>query len=168
GTAPSRLARARHTLRLRLERRGIKLSALLAALSVAESAGRAAVPAVLASVTTRFGLLVAAGELAAGSVPSHVAAPATGVTTALLLRKRENTTAVLLVLGIVAAGAGAWGRHALANPAGEAQAEAKRPAVASPAPAAPAAEKDSKVEIRGRVLDPDGKPVRGARLVFVY
>src|SRR5262245_19689372 len=44
GTVSSRLTRARQRLRLRLARRGIKLAVLLAAVSVAESAGKAAVP----------------------------------------------------------------------------------------------------------------------------
>src|SRR5262249_14259999 len=62
GTLSSRLTRARQQLRRRLTRRGIELSALLAALSVAESAGKGALPAVLAHTTVRCGLLVAAGE----------------------------------------------------------------------------------------------------------
>src|SRR6266849_1912200 len=49
GTVSSRLTRARQRLRQQLVRRGIELSALLAALSVAQSAGKAAVPATLAS-----------------------------------------------------------------------------------------------------------------------
>src|SRR5215469_281744 len=48
GTVKSRVNRARRVLQRQLERRGIKLSALLAALSVAESVGRAALPAPLA------------------------------------------------------------------------------------------------------------------------
>jgi RNA polymerase sigma factor (sigma-70 family) len=69
GTVCSRLARARKQLRQRLARRGIELSALLAALALAEGAGRAAVPAALARAALRFGLLVAAGPPAAGSIP---------------------------------------------------------------------------------------------------
>src|SRR5690348_3302552 len=57
GTVSSRLARARQQLQRRLTRRGIQLGSLLAALSVVESAGRAALPAKLASTTVRFGLL---------------------------------------------------------------------------------------------------------------
>jgi RNA polymerase sigma factor (sigma-70 family) len=105
GTVKSRVNRARRALQRQLERRGIKLAALLAALSVAESAGRAAVPASLARATIRFGPLVAAGEPAAGAIPSHVAALATGVTRAMFTRKLKVATAVLLAVGLVATGA---------------------------------------------------------------
>jgi RNA polymerase sigma factor (sigma-70 family) len=87
GTVKSRVNRARRALQRQLERRGVQLTALLAALSVAQSAGRAAVPAALARSVIRFGPLVAAGEPAAGVIPSHVAALAAGVTRAMLLTK---------------------------------------------------------------------------------
>src|SRR5262249_6263420 len=61
GTLSWRLTRARQRLRQRLAGRGIQLTGVLAALSVAEGAGQAGVPAVLAQTTIRFGLLVAAG-----------------------------------------------------------------------------------------------------------
>jgi len=106
GTVWSRLARARQLLQRRLTRRGIKLAAVLAALSVAEAAGKAAVPAVLASATVRCGLLVAAGGTAAGQIPSHVAALAAGVTRAMLLTKAKIAMGVLCAVGLFA-GAGA-------------------------------------------------------------
>src|SRR5947209_1997920 len=62
GTVKSRVNRARQALRRQLARRGIHLAALLAALSLAEKTGPAALPATLASATVRSGLLVAAGE----------------------------------------------------------------------------------------------------------
>jgi RNA polymerase sigma factor (sigma-70 family) len=168
GTLSWRLARARQQLRQRLVRRGIELSAVLAVLSVAQDVGEAAVPAALASATIRFGLSVAAGEPAAAAIPSHIAALAAGVTRAMFLSKAKIAIALLVVLGLVVAGASALTRPALATP----PEEAKPPAGAKPStPAvkpASAGEKEGLVEVRGRVLDPDGKPVRGARLVFVY
>ncbi len=166
GTLSWRLARARRRLRERLARRGIQLSAVLAALSVAQGSGEAAVPAALAGATVRFGLSVAAGEPAA-AIPSPVAALAAGVTRAMLLSKAKIATALLVALGLVAAGAGAWARRAPAAPPEEAkpQAGAKPAAAGKPAPGAG---KEGPVEVRGRVLDPEGKPVPGARLVFVY
>src|SRR6266849_622324 len=56
GTVWSRLTRARQRLQKQLARRGVELSVLLAALSVADGAGRAAVSAALASAALRSGL----------------------------------------------------------------------------------------------------------------
>jgi RNA polymerase sigma factor (sigma-70 family) len=166
GTLSWRLARARQRLRQRLARRGIQLSAVLAALALAREAGRAAVPAALAGATVRFGLSAAAGGPAA-AIPSHVAALAAGVTRAMCLSKAKTATALLVVLGLVVAGASALTRRALATPpeAAKPQAGARPSAAVKPGPAG---EKDGRVEVRGRVLDPEGKPVPGAKLVFVY
>src|SRR5438445_12028585 len=131
GTVSSRLTRARQHLRQRLARRGIKLSALLAALAVAEGVSKAAVPTMLANVTIRSGLLVAAGETAAGLIPSHVAALAAGVTRAMFLTKAKIAMAVLCAVGLFAAGAGVLTRQALAEKA------------ADPPPAAAKRAKDS-------------------------
>ncbi len=167
GTVKSRLNRARGELRQRLARRGIQLTALLAGLSIAERAGRAALPAALARLTIQSGLLVAAGEPAAGLIPSNVAALAAGVSRAMFLTKAKIATAVLLVLGLVLAGASVLTRQALAAPpeVAKPQTNAKRPADVKPQATG---EKAGTVDVRGKVLDPEGKPVTGAKLVFVY
>jgi RNA polymerase sigma factor (sigma-70 family) len=167
GTLSWRLARARQRLRQRLARRGIQLSAVLAALAVASGAGEAAVPAALASATVRFGLSVAAGEPAA-AIPTHVAALAAGVTRAMFVTRVKVTTFLLLAAGLLIAGAGALARQALAAggppPGGrQSQVGTQQPATAATKPA-PADEKADAVEVRGRVVDPDGKPVSGAAL----
>src|SRR5580704_17429327 len=69
GTVSSRLNRARQRLQQRLSRRGIELSALLAALSVADSTGNA-MPAVLAGAK----VLSAARWKSSLSIPPKVAA----------------------------------------------------------------------------------------------
>jgi RNA polymerase sigma factor (sigma-70 family) len=167
GTVSWRLARARQQLRQRLARRGIELAAVLAALAVAQDAAEAAVPVALAGSTVRFGLSVVAGEPAA-AIPSHIAALAAGVTRAMFVSKAKIATALLVVLGLVVAGASALTRPAPAAPPEGAKPQAgAKPSTAAGKPA-PAGEKDGPVEVRGRVLDPDGKPVTGARLVFVY
>src|SRR5207253_578745 len=61
GTVSSRLTRARQQLQKRLERRGIKLAALMAALSSAQGALQAGVPTQLAQATIQSGLLIASG-----------------------------------------------------------------------------------------------------------
>src|SRR5262249_48659878 len=148
-----------------LARRGIALSALLAALAVASGTGRAAVPAALAKTAVRYGLLVAAGSPAAGQVPPHLAAPAEGVTGAMITSQLKVATAVRLA-GVLVAGAGALAWQALTareQPGGQ------KPVAAKEAAEPPAAdEKGDGVEVRGRVLDPDGKPVPEAKLLFLH
>ncbi len=164
GTVWSRLTRARQRLQRQLARRGIELSALLAALFVAENAGKAAVPAVLANATVRCGLLVAAGGTAAGQIPSHIAALAAGVTRAMLLTKAKTAMGVMIALSLFAA-AGVLGRQALAakgteRPAADQKAEPPNPKKNSTIQAAD--EPAGAVEFSGRVLDPQGKPFSGA------
>jgi RNA polymerase sigma factor (sigma-70 family) len=175
GTLSSRLTQARKRLQQRLIRRGIQLSALLSALAVVDTYGKAAVPAALATSTLRSGLLVAAGGPAAGVIPSQVAALAAGVTRAMLLTKVKVATVILMTVSLLAGTAGVLTHQVLAgNPlASQAtrtpsdrpsrQHTAKDP-VAS-LQAAPGEEPvQNVVTFRGRVLDPDGKRVAGAKL----
>jgi RNA polymerase sigma factor (sigma-70 family) len=158
GTVASRVARARQRLQAQLARRGIKLAALLAALCVAEGVGKAAVPAALCQTVIRNGLVVAAGGSAAGTIPPHVAALATGVRKAMFLHNAKFAVLVLFAAGLFVAGAGALTHQAL-------KAEEKpavRPVVKPEAePAKPA---EASIEVAGVVLSPDGKPVAKARL----
>ncbi len=177
GTVAWRLSRARQLLQRRLTRRGIELSALLAALAVAESAGRAALPAALAKATVRFGLSVAAGEPAAGVIPTHIAALAAGVTRAMFLTKGKIATILLIAAGLFAAGAGVLRQPAAAAPEGRdkppagpaEKATAAKASARAAAEAKPAADDDNEpIAFAGRVLDPDGKPFAGARLHVLY
>jgi RNA polymerase sigma factor (sigma-70 family) len=168
GTVSSRLTRARKQLQQRLAGRGIKLSALLAALALAEGSGKAAVPAVLARATIRFGLLVAAGRVTGGLIPSHVAVLAEGVTKAMFLTKAKIATAVLFAVSVLAAGTGALAYRTLAakevDGRQQAAAQAIEPPAAKKAVKPPAADDKDSFAYAGRVLGPDGKPVAGAKL----
>jgi RNA polymerase sigma factor (sigma-70 family) len=173
GTVSSWVARARRQLRQRLANRGIQLATLLAALAVAEGAGRATVPAPLARATIRFGLLVAAGGPTA-AIPAHVAALAAGVTTAMFATRAKMIAAVLLAAGLIA-GAGALARQAPAAggpPAGSPKSEVspRQPGAAAAREAAkrPAAEDRDSLTYGGRVLGPDGQPVAGAKLYLTH
>src|SRR5262249_8744749 len=106
GTLSWRVTVARQRLRQRLSRRGIQMSAVMAALSVLNGVGKAAIPHALAQSAIRFGLSVAAGNSAAGVIPSHIAALAAGVTRAMFVTKTKLALAVLFALGLFAAGAG--------------------------------------------------------------
>lgn len=153
GTVSSRLQRARRRLQSRLARRGIQLAAMLAALSLAEGA-QAALPAGLARLAVRSGLLVAAGESTAALVTAHVAALAAGVTRAMFLTKAKVAVVILLAAGALAA----FGL-ALSPASGE---DAKPQQ--EPANAKQPAGKDDGLAVSGRVLGPDGKPFPGAKL----
>jgi TIGR03009 family protein len=161
GTVWSRIARARRLLQRRLARRGIELSVLLAALSVAEGVGRAALPAALTQTTIRFGLLVAAGESAAGVIPTHIAALAAGVTRAMVVSKAKFAFSALLLSSLFAA-------CGLALTSGGD--ERKSPASAKPLAAEKpqATQEERAVEVRGRVLNPADKPVAGAKLYQAF
>jgi RNA polymerase sigma factor (sigma-70 family) len=165
GTLSSRLARARHQLRKRLLKRGIQLSTLLAALSVAETAAKAGVPASLARATVGSGILVAAGRLLPGSIPSHVAALAAEVTRAISFVRAKIALCILCTGGVLC-GAGVLTRSIIAR-------ESEHLPTASTSsnilvqkertnkkPKDPAAVRS----FVGRVLTPDGQPVNGAKL----
>jgi RNA polymerase sigma factor (sigma-70 family) len=175
GTVSSRLVRARRLLQQRLARRGIKLAALLAALSISDSAVQAGVPASLAHVTLRSGLLVAAGSSAAAVIPSHVAALAAGVTRAMFLTRAKIAVIALFALGLFAASAGVLA-HQSQDPKKEPPLAAKDAKPQTPkanedakskAPATKDENKDT-VEVTGRVFDPAGKPVREAKVYVVH
>jgi TIGR03009 family protein len=158
GTVSCWLARARAKLRLRLTGRGIELSALLAALAVAERAG-AGMPTTLAQETVRFGLSVAAGRSAAGVIPSHIAALAAGVTRAMFITKTKIAIVVALAVGLLGVGAQTAGTEigrALSVEMGQGSATAPRTAhdqdSQTPAKAKASPKKETKPLV---VLDPD-------------
>ncbi len=172
GTVFSRLTRARQRLRQRLARRGIELSALLAALSVADSIGRAAIPGVLTRATLHYGLVGAAGEPAAGVIPSHVAALAAGVTRAMFLTKATLATAVLMTISLLITGGTLAYQNLAAQeedtpPVAIKHAEPSARKGASQRQIAQATDPKDSAIFSGRVLDPDGKPVAGAKLHLI-
>jgi RNA polymerase sigma factor (sigma-70 family) len=168
GTVSSRVTRARQQLQKQLLRRGIKLGMLLAAVGIAEGASKAAVPVRLSETTLRYGLLVAAGKTAGEVIPSRVATLATGVTRAMLMTKIKLAAAVLFTATVFVAGAAALAREALAasDPPGVQGPENKSQQSGSPVPVAD--NKSENVEVKGRVVDPDGKPLAGAKVYLNY
>ena len=153
-TVSSRLARARKRLQQRLARRGISLSAVLAALAVS-CAGRAAVPPRLVRIATTASSRLGAGAPVTG-LSARAISLAEGVTTMFSLK----TQLALLLLLLCALGAGV---RLLARPAAE-------PLADPPAtPMTPAKEKAQGAStFAGRVLDPAGKPCAGAKLHLLY
>jgi hypothetical protein len=141
-------------LRGRLIRRGLTLSGtLLAALVDAPSATSALTPQLLRAT------LQAA---VSGTHRRSVAALIQGATPAVFTGKLRIAAGLLLTLSLLAVGGGV---HFLAPraaiPATEPPTAPPDRSAQKPSPAKPA---DGSVTLRGRVLGPDGKPVKGARL----
>jgi RNA polymerase sigma factor (sigma-70 family) len=182
GAIWTRLTRARQLLQRRLTRRGVKLAAVLAGLTVG-NATQAGLPAMLAKVTIRFGLLVAAGNSAAGVIPTPIAALAAGVIRAMCLSKARIAIAVMFSACLLTAGVGVGAFRALAANGHEsaplAHWKASRPSTRSPALSSSKSQSPDEADpskiagkdpipFSGRVLDPDGKPVSDAKLYVLY
>jgi RNA polymerase sigma factor (sigma-70 family) len=161
GTVTGRLTRARKLLRDRLARRGIALSAVLTALTLAAHGKAAAPPAALARCTVQAALALARGE-AAGVVSAHVLSLVKGGTSAMFLTKAKAATALLLAAAVVTAGLGALTLRTLAARGAEGQ---RREAPKPPAAAARPQDPDTLV-VKGKVLGPEGKPFAGAKLLL--
>jgi hypothetical protein len=143
-----RLERGRELLCKRLTRRGIAFSAgLLAALE--------GVPAA-ASLPSR--MVRATLQAAEGPAPAAVADLVDKTAPAVLSGK------VKLITGVLAAAACLVGVALIGPTSPPAANESPAPAPARAADPAPA---KGAVPVAGRVLDPDGKPVTGAKLAFV-
>jgi RNA polymerase sigma factor (sigma-70 family) len=154
GTVSGRLTQARQHLLARLARRGVSLPAVLAAVALAREASAAA-PA-LVGATVRAALAFTAGRPAA--VPPAVATLMQGGVRAM--GKKVTLAAAVLVLAGALTGVGSWAKGPAAAP------EKKSPAEKRAADRPAAGKAGATVEIKGRVLGPDGKPVPGARLYW--
>lgn len=152
GTVSSRLARARKQLRERLALRGVTLSAVL---SVAGLSSPQRLSAAVVRSTARAAAQMAAGGSAAGVVPAHVLSIARGVTQAMLCSRVRVALLLILFVGFLTAGA--WG---LLAPAA-AQLPKEQPKTVAPRKVE---DKNPSERISGRVLDPEGRPVKGAKL----
>jgi RNA polymerase sigma factor (sigma-70 family) len=168
GTVSGRLARAKDLLRGRLTRRGFAPSSMLVGTLLAQENAEAAVPASLASEAVRHasGVLLSRAETLAAS--GAVVALARGALRAMLLNRLKLTVVTLLFLGIIAGGAGLLARTAAVR-----KDEAKSSAAGLQLPQAPRDDRTTpssapdRMVITGRVLDPNGKPVAGARVAVV-
>jgi RNA polymerase sigma factor (sigma-70 family) len=160
GTVWSRLVTARKRLHKKLAGRGIGLPALLAAAALSEGAARA-VPVGLTESTLQ--------AVAAGLVSTRVAALAKEVSKTMSLVQMKTVFLCLATAVLVACGAGAAVmQHASARPpAARDTKPSSPPRAAREAPANNAIEDaGATVTFRGRVLGPDGKPLKGVKLTL--
>src|SRR5262249_3080654 len=155
GTRGGRLGLARQMLQKRLTRRGVALTAALAALALGSEA-KAMVSIKLIQATAKAALSYGLGP--AGAVSTTVAALLEKASKTMWWTKTKIATLLIAMIGIgVACG--------LANAPAQDEASAKTQAKAKPQGAKE--DKDTLV-YGGRVLDPDGKPVAGAKLYLLY
>ncbi len=152
-TVLSRLAEARKRLQIRLSRRGVELTALLAATALTTETASALPAALLAKASE-------------GAVSSTVAALVDGGSSILGVGKSKLAVAVLLMTSVLTGAAVCGLAPNLKQPVAPPQPAAKERAE-KPKSSTSGEEKGQTVEVSGRVLDPEGKPVRGAKLLFL-
>ncbi len=154
-----RLQRGREQLRGRLSQRGLApMAALSAALFGADGVSMA-LPPTLAGATIR-------SVLNPAPVAPAVAALVEGGLSMVSVSKAKVATMVLLAASLLG-GAGLWTCLGVANP-NVAPAQSPIPKTNDkPVTAPPKPETAKRVEIHGRVLDPDGKPKAGAKLLLL-
>jgi RNA polymerase sigma factor (sigma-70 family) len=165
GTVRSWLSRAREMLRNRLAKRGVELPLVLAAVGVS-SAPAAVVPGSLVAATVEAAALYATQGVTA---TASVAALVKGVNQAMLLAKLKATTFLVLAVAFAGAGLGGVAYQTVGAP------DTGKPTKPSPivqrksqvTPAVKKSEDPDLIEIRGRVVDPEGKPVAGAAVHVV-
>lgn len=164
GTVSTRVTRARQLLRKRLAHRGLSVSVAALGAALAQRTA-AAVPAALTAATVRTAARLVSAGGAAGIISASVAELMEGAKQAMLLSRFKIVIFLALAAGAVAVGAAS--RAALRREPPTPPQDAPRAEAAKALPAKPA-EKPAAVTVSGRVLDPDGKPVRGAKLLFLW
>jgi RNA polymerase sigma factor (sigma-70 family) len=174
-----RLSRGRKLLERRLARRGVSLAAVLTAIAGSGPYAAAGPGAALLASTVTLAAHVAFGKAPAGSLASaKVVALVEGASKAMFLAKLKAVVLFLVAIGLAGAGvrallaqsqvsapppAGAKGMGAGMAPPGRKGASRNDPR------AKPEAHERDTVEVTGRVLDPDGRPVAGANIsVWTY
>jgi RNA polymerase sigma factor (sigma-70 family) len=133
GTLSSRLATARSMLAKRLTRRGLALASGGLAAVLAENAASACVPASLIGSTVQAAARVAAGHAVTTAASASVAALAKGVMNTMLMSKLKVPLGLVLAIGLVTLGWGAYQGTRAADDPPPAKEIAKAPA---PEPAA--------------------------------
>lgn len=107
GTVSSRLARARQKLRVRLNRRGLTLSAGIVASALTSQSMATPVSTLLIEATTKAGLAIAVGHtLASGLVSTKVISLTEGVVKSMFLSELKLAAVGLTAVLMIGSGAG--------------------------------------------------------------
>jgi RNA polymerase sigma factor (sigma-70 family) len=177
GTVASRLARARARLRRGLTRRGVVLPAATLVAALAPRSVAASVSSPLYDITVRAAINFAAGKAAVGATSASAMVLAREVLKSMLLDQLRFVAMTFLFVGAVATGAGYWNsslamkENPMKDPTDRPSRLAARSEPRTGGPASPATNQDSddpgRMTVAGRVLDPDGKPVKGADVDLV-
>jgi RNA polymerase sigma factor (sigma-70 family) len=169
GTVSSGLDRARKELQRRLARRGVTLAAALCVVEVGRAAAAAAVAPPLVNAAIKAGLSLAAGKAVPADLASApVARLVEGALKTMFPTRLTIATAVLLAVGLGAAGVGALAPRAPAQPPAEpprGERAAPTPAAATDAALAQPAGlplTGHKGAVRAVAFSPDGKAVATA------
>ena len=172
-TLKRRLERGRELLRLRLVRRGLTVSAALLAPMLMQNTAQATLGPSLVHATVRTALQWEAGRALAELVSAPIAALVKGGLRTMFLTKLKVVMTMLVAAGVFA-GAGALARQGLSEKPAALPASgvsslknAKEYLVAKPEPTTSNPNSAQSVQISGRVLDPEGKPVAGAKLYLL-
>jgi RNA polymerase sigma factor (sigma-70 family) len=180
GSVKGRLERGRGRLRARLVRRGLTLAAALAAAELARCAASAAVVARLVARTVRGALAFGARRtVVAEGVSAGATALARQTLRGMALAPVKAAAVLVLALKLLATG---FLLHRTAEVPSARIPEVwsspfppmDQPALVAPAvfgrnpQTQPRAAAYDRVEVRGRVLDPKGQPLAGARLYVGY
>jgi RNA polymerase sigma factor (sigma-70 family) len=172
GAVKGRLQRGRARLHDRLVRRGLTLSAALAAVEAARGPASSSVVARLATAAVRGALVSTIGQTTpAEGISAAAAALARAVLKSMALTKLTIVTGLLLPLCLLAVGLVARGREL--PPSTELSQSTPSPlpvrtVVIDDKPVEVADDADVPIEVKGRVLDPTGKPYAGANLYVGY
>ncbi|HEY7330712.1 MAG TPA: sigma-70 family RNA polymerase sigma factor [Gemmataceae bacterium] len=164
-----RLNRGRSQLRARLTRRGLSLPAGVFASALGSSS--VSLPAAHIEAAVKAALASAAGQDLGKFVSEYAAALANEAARTLFAGHGKIVALLVLAVGALITGAGLWARHQLAaeTPAARVAQPADKPSPpktnsGKPLPEVAVEDQGDRIEVRGRVLDPDGKPLAGAAI----
>jgi len=162
GTVLSRLARARMRLRQRLERRGISTAAVLPLSVLGHKELLRAVPRGLAQTVVRCATsMVLSRSAIEGVAPQAVAHLAVGAMKSLVVMQIRKTAVLVLAVVLM----DLTYRSLAGSQAGKAPTRASLSQSTTPKKESPARPNTrGMVELRGLVLDPDGRPAAGAEI----
>ena len=171
-TLKKRLERGRALLRLRLVRRGLGPTALVAAAAWPAAKAAAGVPPALVFATVKAAMALARGQTTAGLLSAHVTYLLETGLKAMFFTKLKIASAIVMAFALLPA-LGGWVVHSQSAVSTVAAKESKtRPTTQLPAskttPGGPKQpEPQNSQTVSGRVLDIAGKPAAGAKLLLV-